>query len=273
MASTRSRRNAVLREIVLQWGEPAAVATLLYLFGCDVSESYDEFLSCTVTLPGITLDVNVYARLQPAHGGDWSCTTCGLHRHTTWWAAASVAGTLVHSLAQPRCASSPADPPPPRLEELDASLAANGSAADVMGSVYTVGGVEWETTDVVNVAAGQSLLFSPSWVHRVVPAAAGATHAAVSLRVTAEADELLTELDEAVATPRGMGVSNSNYSVCFTRADLIRALMAPELRHGPRSQQLISRQRGLPIACTISPVPLAEANRVASPPFRRIDQT
>ena len=103
--STRTARNAVLCAVTAAWGAPSTVATLIWLFGCDAAASYDEFLSCTLVLEKVHLDVNVYFRLRRPDGGPWTCRTCGIHRHSAWWASRTVAGAIVHTIAQPtwRC--------------------------------------------------------------------------------------------------------------------------------------------------------------------------
>jgi hypothetical protein len=147
LAATRTRtaRNAVLRAVTIAWGAPATVAILIGLFGCDASASYDEFLSCTLVLEKVHLDVNLYFRLRRPDGGEWTCTTCGIHRHSAWWASRTVAGAIVHTMAQPTCPSGPDSASTnsawPRFDTLDTPLAdvgPNGTRVDVTGSRYVL---------------------------------------------------------------------------------------------------------------------------------------
>ena len=254
--STRAARNGLLRAVSDVWGAPSTVGTLIWLFGCDPSNSYDEFLSCSLVLADVILDFNVYARLLGPAAKEWNCTTCGIHRHAKWWASRTVAGAIVHTIAQPTC---PMAAPRasirgawPRFDELDSSLADAGPAGtrvDVNGSRYLLSSAVWKTTDVMRVDAGQSLVFSPSWFHRIIPTPRDATHWSMTMRVAYHRE--VKQVDSQLS-PVALSTHYSNRSVCFTRRDLVRALLHPHLR------TFKGVQRGLPaIGCTIESIPLS----------------
>jgi hypothetical protein len=120
----------------------------------------------------------------------------------------------------------------------------------------------------VRVSAGQSLVFSPTWFHRIIPPPKDATHWPVTFRA-AYVDEIKLS-DTQALWPPALSVRHSNNSVCFTRHDLVRAL-----RH-PSMEALEGVQRGIPaIGCTIAPVPLPtvsytvvrQAGLPTAPPF------
>ena len=191
-ARTRHERNRLLRATVETWSEPASLASLLLLFGCDASQSYDEFFSCTLVPEPqsyVSLDVNVYQRNIQPMGSAWECTTCTFHRHTRWWASHTVAGTIVHTMAQPTCPRADESSPTravPMFAALDANLSAAthlGTAIDVEGSRWRLPGHHsvWTTTEVLPIHAGTTVLFSPNWYHRVIPPTADASHSAMTL--------------------------------------------------------------------------------------------
>ena len=267
-ATERTARNALLRRAAEEWGEPATVAALLLLFGCDASHSYDEFTSCSLDpldtpdeIPStVRLDINFYARALRLDGKDWECTTCTIHRHTRWFASVTVAGTVVHTMAQPTCprAGEDLDMAVPTFAHLDANLShasfpEKASPIDVTGTRWRLAadrGAVWETTEVVSVPAGHTVLFSPSWYHRVVPPPADATHAAMTMRVEYMGD-ITFQRGKAVLDDAEIGVTPSAMAVCFTRWDLIHSLLQ-------LPDNLEARRQGLPKFhnCSIAPVRL-----------------
>ena len=61
----RDARNALLRTVTDEWGEPRVVGAMVLLLGCDPTESYDEFLSCTCAARSThTLNQSGAARLH-----------------------------------------------------------------------------------------------------------------------------------------------------------------------------------------------------------------
>ena len=273
--STRRARNEMLQRVVAEWGEPASVGMLLLLCGCDVSDSYDEFLSCTI-VPSrssrLLLDVNVYSRSPRLDGGAWRCTTCTFHRHARWWASKVVVGSIVHTLAQPTCPRPEERPSAaraalPTFAELDANLStapASGTPIDVVGSRWRAVAPQhtvWTTTEVLPVHAGSIVTFPPNWYHRVVPPAADAPTAAVTLRAQWLADSAFWSGETVLDDEAAHHVPTSRGGVCFTRWDLIHALRRPD----------VDRAHGIPTPpCTIDAAPFAamrDARTLATPTF------
>ena len=310
-ATDRTARNELLRSVADDWGEPSTVAALLLLFGCDASHSFDELTQCALdplndqSAIGSTLrlDVNLYARALRLDGAEWKCTTCTFHRHTHWFPSHTVAGTVLHTIAHPTCpsaaerhatggsapeaepeASAPHAPlaavTVPTFAELDVNLShavfpSKPSPIDVPGTRWRLlpgRQAVWETTEVVPVPSGHTVLLSPSWYHRVVPPPAGATHAAMTLRVEYMADSKFP-VQAALLDDPAVGTKRSAYAVCFTRWDLIRALLQLELHGDSLEARMEARRRGLRLdmlACSIKPVrlsSLANPAVLATPPF------
>lgn len=304
-ARTRASRSAVLRAVSDVWGKPSTLALLLLLVGCNPEQSYDEFLSCTVEGPGfaraLELDVNVYMRSQRlvesykfdpgerrlarSHTSrPWVCTTCGIHTHSRWWASRTVVGSITHTISQPVCQVDTTGLP--SFAELDANLSsapATGTAVDKIGSRYLIEkpsaqdqelGVEepsqaLETTDVVVVPSDASILFSPAWYHRVVPAPASARHAAVTFRVQDRQDATFDSKRDRLQVPH-LGVGRSVYHTCITRWDLAYGLRDPAFAHRD------GRRRGMSMPnCSIEPLLLQMSSTLTpvkpfqTPPFVR----
>ena len=204
------------------------------------------------------MDVNTYIRNIRPRQQQWRCTTCGIHRHGSWWASRTVVGTVTHTMAGPTCPrqSERQDARPPTFDSLDRELAAASSAQmgtliDRVGSRYYLSNTSavWETREVLRVRADHSLLFAPNWYHRVVPPPSDASHAAVTFRAAYNHD--FQNEDSRQLDSSSTGVENSNYHVCHTRWDLILALRHPHLA------QAHMRARGLPIPkCSIPSIPL-----------------
>ncbi len=268
---TRQARNRLLRAIVEEWGDPASVAALVLLLGCDPTRSYDEALSCDLPSEtgAVSLDVNVYTRNvrpnggSPSSDGAWACHTCKVHRHQRWFASITTVGSLTHTMAEPTCPrASESLCSVPSFDTLDEGLAANnnnhsaqsslGTVIDRVGSRWRIreGETVWTTTDVVAVEAGESVLFSPNWFHRVIPQQRGAPYAAVTLRAQYHGDIIFG--DDAVLDGSRFGVKSSDYHVCYTRWDLVHALRHPDLR------TWAGRRLGIPTPrCTITPMPIS----------------
>jgi hypothetical protein len=73
------RANIILRLVTIHWGHPSVVANLMLLFGCNPEDSFDEFLSCTIILGNMWVDINVFQRNVDTKGDPWQCQTCSLH--------------------------------------------------------------------------------------------------------------------------------------------------------------------------------------------------
>ena len=86
-ANHRDRANLILRLVTVHWGRPSIMAHLMLLFGCDTEESYDEFLSCTIYVDEMLLNINVFQRNVDPTGKAWECETCSLHdvsKNNSW---------------------------------------------------------------------------------------------------------------------------------------------------------------------------------------------
>ena len=208
-STSRLTRNRMLRAVAEVFASPARAGSLVAAYGCaDLAAStYDEFTQCRVKLGGWHLDVNVYQRAaqrgnKGGGSGGWRCRTCGLHNHPNWFASAAIAGQVRYTKARPSCFGSRL----PTFAELDRGLAdaePDGTTVDEVGARYTLtrSEVAWETTEVLDLTAGQSLTFSPSWFHRVVPPAKDATHVPLTLMVKHEADLRFTRKDRRRERP------------------------------------------------------------------------
>jgi hypothetical protein len=258
-ARSRSERNALLRRVVTEWGSPAVLGGLLLLHGavCDAEDSYDEFTTCRVQgldkpLPsgaaGLELEVNVWQRNIVHHANhNWTCSTCGFHNHPFWFASRVVAGSVTHSMAHPTCRTVANEDEPPRtFAELDADLPAagpEGTQVDRVGAQYTLRDAKqphdmiWRTCEVVRLLAGETLLFPPSWFHRVVPPAEGASHAAVTLVAKYSGDIRYSDTGSArgkqsghfVLRPSEFHTPNTRMRICWSVRTLVLALRDPHL--------------------------------------------
>ena len=79
-ANHRDRANLILRLVTVYWGQPQVAANLMMLFGCNTKDSFDEFLSCTIRLSDMWVDLNVFQRNIDPSGEPWECFTCGVHK-------------------------------------------------------------------------------------------------------------------------------------------------------------------------------------------------
>merc|ERR1712183_484032 len=94
-----------------------------------------------------------------------------------------------------------------------------------MGYRFSASGATWETAEVTRISAGESVLFSPVWFHRVVPQASQATHAAVTLVATWQEAGMTSRArrpgDASVPFPQ------TGMHVCWSVRNLIKALRDP----------------------------------------------
>ena len=254
-SSRRSERNAMLRAVAEAFATPHRAATLVELFGCGDQATYDEFTQCRMSVGGWQMELNVYQRARQHANGrratQWACRTCGLHNHARWFASAAIAGTVRYTMARPFCFGASL----PTFKTLDADVAdagAEGTAIDAVGARYVLNRAEvgWETREIVELRAGQSLVFSPAWFHRVVPPHSHATHSPLTLMVRhAEADLKFTranrrrersttaparpddrpDAEAYVLEPHAANVPYSDAHACWSSAELVRALREPRL--------------------------------------------
>lgn len=107
-------------------------------------------------------------------------------KHPQWYASHVVAGKVTYTMAQADCRH-PTDGDLPSDDELDTTLAQSdesGSLLDAVGTRFTIGdakNIVWETTGRMPLKAGQSILFSPFWYHRIIPPTLYASKSAVTL--------------------------------------------------------------------------------------------
>jgi len=135
----------------------------------------------------------------------------------------------------------------PSVEELDRTLSTSaGSPLDQVGTRYTMTsssssaqhntGVVWETTEVLTIQQGQSLLFSPTWYHRVIPASAQATHSAMTLVVKYKQEPSIMQAKDHgqdrnvyLLKPLEVTAPNTHKWVCYSLVDLFLVLTDPNL--------------------------------------------
>jgi len=231
------KKKQLLRRVVAVWGNPSILAHLLLIFGCSSFEAYDEFLGCIIHIDGLELNVNVHQRsvdVDPLYRDQWICETCVIHQHPRWYASYVVVGKTTYTMVRPNCPT-PTDMASPlsTVEELE-----NGdgsSLIDTPGTRFHMRSTDvvWETTEVVPITQGQSLVFSPLWYHRVIPPVDNATHAAVTLVAKFTPERSIgsekTEEPNYLLIPDDIEPGNSENLVCFRLLDLYAALVNPEL--------------------------------------------
>eukprot|EP00933_Yihiella_yeosuensis_P011743 TRINITY_DN11935_c0_g1_i4.p1 TRINITY_DN11935_c0_g1~~TRINITY_DN11935_c0_g1_i4.p1 ORF type:complete len:468 (+),score=61.63 TRINITY_DN11935_c0_g1_i4:65-1405(+) len=240
-ATTRKMKNEIMRVIVQAWGEPEVLADILETVGCsdhaveDGVSQYDEFSQCFIhdqEETGLQLGVHVYQRAVAPGGIEWQCSTCTFHDHPLWFASRVVAGSLTHTLAAPTCL---AEAGFPTFESLDSNLAEsdNGTAVDIVGTKYSLAEqlIAWETKEVTTVRAGQTVLFAPSWAHRVIPPPRDTSKTTVTFVAGFQDDPEIKALNDTkagqrykYASPEDLAVMESEMHQCWEKSDLIAGL-------------------------------------------------
>jgi len=235
----QEEKNRILRSLATVWGsDPSILAHLLLLFGCSDFDSYDEFFGCVFHINGLTLNLNVHQRNLNEYnlaGEPWRCTTCFIHQHPRWFASYVVTGQLAYTMTRPECPkASDLSSPLPSVEELEESYPITGfSLVDKPGTRYYISDdqkdVVWETTEVIQLKQGHSLVFSPLWYHRVVPPAENATHAAITLLARFEKDKSIGTGygNYNLEIPNEIEADHMEKPVCFNLMDLYNALTNP----------------------------------------------
>jgi hypothetical protein len=120
----------------------------------------------------------------------------------------------------------------PTDAELDIDLASypNDSSVDQPGTRFTktkFRAVVWETTESIHLKAGDTLVFSPNWFHRIPPQSKDATHSGV----TFTAKHQPTHKYEGAITlnPKGLDSFDTAKAACYKLIDLYRELTNPNL--------------------------------------------
>jgi hypothetical protein len=97
-------------------------------------------------------------------------------------------------------------PATPNCHQLDRDLESagpKGSELDTVGLRCYHTGAVWKVTEVEAFSEGETLLFSPVWIHRVVPSTADATHIGMTFKIDYDADETFAESEhETTASHR-----------------------------------------------------------------------
>jgi len=238
-------KNQLLRRVVAVWGSPRILAHLVLVFGCTSLDAYDEFNSCFMQIHDLDLNVNVHQRsVDPLEPGAWACNTCTIHQHPRWYASYVVAGKLTYTMVQPNCPA-PTDmlSPLSMVEELEKESQITGtSLIDTLGTRFHMHSTDvvWDTTEVVQLMQGQSLVFSPLWYHRVVPPVDNATHAAVTFLAKFNRERSIGDQSNQgqrgrdhrlnyLLIPEDITPENSPRPICYRLLDLYDALLHPEL--------------------------------------------
>jgi len=255
-----------LRLVSVVWGsQPARLANLLLVFGCISTDSYDEFFSCDIRFANIEFNLNIFQRgvsvvkttatnqddnddgqddlFVMEKEEDWQCHTCQIHQHPRWFASYVIAGGSTYTMAQPGCPHPNEDETQlPTVQELDRHLATSGSLIDKVGTRFTMNrthDIVWETTEVLTLSQGQSLLFSPLWYHRVIPPPPNAAHATMTLvikyhpepgiarRHTKDRDRPLRNI--FLLVPKEIDAPNTDKWICISMMDLYLTLSDPTL--------------------------------------------
>jgi len=169
-------------------------------------------------------------------------------------------------MTRPECPK-PADllSPLPTVEELEKDFPITGSSLiDQPGTRYYMShltgrtNVVWETTEVVQLKQGHSLVFSPLWYHRVIPPSDNVTHAAMTLTAQYNDERSIGGNDRRaedyrLLIPNEIEAETSVKLVCFTLLDLYYALVDPNF----------DAKRGLELfPCTEGAMYLADDQRV-----------
>ena len=120
----------------------------------------------------------------------------------------------------------------PTDTELDKDLATfpNDSPLDKTGTRFTkttYKDVIWETTESIHLHAGDTLVFSPSWFHRIPPQSKGSTHSAVTF--TAKHKPRPIYEGAFTLNPKAIDSFDSEKAACFKMIDLYRELTNPNL--------------------------------------------
>jgi len=233
-------KNQLLRRVVAVWGNPSILAHLLLVFGCKFIDAYDEFLACVIQVDGLELDVHVHQRsvdVDPLYRDQWTCETCTIHQHPRWYASYVVTGQTTYTMVRPTCPT-PTDMASSlsTVEELEKESPITGtSLIDTPGTRFHMESTDvvWETTEVVPITQGQSVVFSPLWYHRVIPPLDDATHAAVTLVSKFLPERAIGRKKRAnpnyLLIPHDILPAYSENLVCFRLLDLYHALVNPEL--------------------------------------------
>jgi len=152
-----------------------------------------------------------------------------------------VAGEVTYTMARADCPQ-PGETNLPTFEDLDNNLAyvgPSGTLVDVSGLRYHLGhsDVVWQTEEVIKIQRGQSLLFSPSWYHRVIPQTYDATHTSVTLVVKYRKDAVnvssnkrrVPSAESFILKPEEIKANTTKKLACYNVLDVIEALLDPTL--------------------------------------------
>eukprot|EP00933_Yihiella_yeosuensis_P011741 TRINITY_DN11935_c0_g1_i1.p1 TRINITY_DN11935_c0_g1~~TRINITY_DN11935_c0_g1_i1.p1 ORF type:complete len:475 (+),score=74.11 TRINITY_DN11935_c0_g1_i1:65-1426(+) len=257
-ATTRKVRNEIMRVIAQAWGEPEVLVDILETIGCsspieEHMSTYDEFSQCRIpeqleqgqAESGLELVLHVYQRAIAPSGQEWECSTCTFHAHDSWMASRMVAGSVTHTLTSPTCL---AEADFPTFDSLDSFLAEsdNGTKVDVVGTRYSLPEqpTAWETKEVTTVRAGQTVLISPAWHHRVIPPPRNTSKTSITFlarwRLDPEPkalkDDDITGQRFQYTMPDDLAVASSDLHRCWELPDLIA-----ELRSGGDFSEGISK--------------------------------
>ena len=150
-----------------------------------------------------------------------------LFKHKRWFASRVIAGSITYSMFRPDCPHSLDENKLPTDQELDENLASvhNGTLLDQLGTRFTKTvdkQAVWETAEVVNLQEGDTLVFSPSWYHRIPPQATDAAYSAMSIVVKYE--PLPLPDGALVVDADGIDDFDSKKAACYKMIDLYRAL-------------------------------------------------
>jgi hypothetical protein len=168
-----------------------------------------------------------------------------------------VSGTISYTVFRPDCPH-PQESNLPTDVELDKDLAssANGTLLDQPGTRFTKSlnrKVVWETAESIHLHAGDTLVFSPSWFHRIPPQSKDATHSGVTLVAThvpknPNPPRNFNQGGVFMLDPRGLDDKTTTKAACYKQIDLYRELSDPNLniQEGlPRFECHASKLHGL----------------------------
>jgi hypothetical protein len=121
----------------------------------------------------------------------------------------------------------------PTDSELDKDLASspNGtSMLDQLGTRFTTTKDKkavWETAEIIHLQAGDTLVFSPSWYHRIPPQSKDAAYSAMSIVIKHKAEPTYEGAFQVI--PRGGQSFDTHKAACYKLIDLYRELSNPNL--------------------------------------------
>jgi hypothetical protein len=143
-----------------------------------------------------------------------------------------IAGSITYTMFRSGCLHPWDKRKMPTDAELDKDLASspNGTLLDQLGTRFTKTTDKqavWETAEVVQLQAGDTLVFSPSWYHRIPPQSKDAPYSAMSIVV--KHTPMPTYEGATILKPGGIDGFDTDKAACYKLIDLYSALTNPSL--------------------------------------------